>query len=664
MKKLLFLTMVAAAGLAGAAAAEFAGLESLLATNRLPGDVATVSARVAYEMLVDADFAADEAWLKLKSREEYDGYRRELQQRMIAAVGGFPERTALNAVSKRAYATADYQVENVYFESMPGVFVTGNFYLPANPKFASPYPAVVVTCGHSVNGKGAKGYQHACVQLAKAGIAAFIYDPYEQGERLQPPGNLHNCGGHNEIGVRAAMLGGSMAQLRLWDGIRSIDYVVSRPEVDAARIGYMGQSGGGTMTSLMMAVDERIQVAAPSCYLTNFRSLCSHWSPQDAEQNIYGQLAFGLNHLGYLVMRDIPVALTGKYHDFFPYQGSVETLAYAKKLEAMLGESGRYVMAFSQGNHGWIESTINSSVAWMRHWLITPDQSFKLEMADYRRQDIGFSFHESDNGIPEPVSWCAPQGQVANLPGFKSIYTVLAEKLAACERQRPKRRTAAELAELAIGMAAIPMPVEKRTTACLAGRAAGAGFTVEYYGFMDPSGYVFPGVLLQPAVDSLTYVRPVLMAGAKGRAEFAAAARKYLAKGRPVMVVDVFGYGEIGAKDADFYSAQNYPEESAAVTLYLLGKTAVGWRAGDLLAAADYLTERFKTAPELVASGAVAIPAAHARAARRDLIAELRLEQPVRAWAETLRDPTEQCPFANVVPGALVEYDWTDLLGE
>ena len=84
--------------------------------------------------------------------------------------------------------------------------------------------------------------------------------------------------------------------------MRAIDYVLSRPEVDASRLGYMGQSGGGTMTALMEAADDRIKAAAPSCFLTSLRNLCAYMGPQDGEQNIYGQLAFGLNHAGYVLL--------------------------------------------------------------------------------------------------------------------------------------------------------------------------------------------------------------------------------------------------------------------------------------------------------------------------------------------------------------------------
>ena len=81
--------------------------------------------------------------------------------------------------------------------------------------------------------------------------------------------------------------------------MRSLDYLASRPEIDPTRLGCTGCSGGGTLTSYLMALDERIVAAAPSCYLTSLERLFATIGPQDAEQNITGQVAFGMEHADY-----------------------------------------------------------------------------------------------------------------------------------------------------------------------------------------------------------------------------------------------------------------------------------------------------------------------------------------------------------------------------
>ena len=138
-------------------------------------------------------------------------------------------------------------------------------------------------------------------------MVALVVDPIDQGERGQYLGK----GGWPELWGTGALAGGhrqhapgpQYGRFEIWDDMRAIDYLQSRPEVDPQRIGCTGNSGGGTQTSYMMALDDRIRAAAPSCYLCGFPALLSTIGPQDAEQNIFGQLAFGMDHADYIMMR-------------------------------------------------------------------------------------------------------------------------------------------------------------------------------------------------------------------------------------------------------------------------------------------------------------------------------------------------------------------------
>ena len=305
-------TAIGAVGVGLAALAAAAEMPALARTALekpiLPGGSGLMSYLTAFNEVEAADAAADDAWRNLKTRAEYDAYRAKMCAKMVEAVGGFPARTPLNAKVVATVPRDGYRIEKILFESLPGVYVTGLLYVPDSPKFKPPYPAFLVTCGHSGNGKGCDGYQRACVQGVKQGMAAFIYDPISQGERVQVPSTA-GVHGHNRFGVNALLLGRSMAQMRIFDGMRAIDYLQSRPDVKPDRIGYMGNSGGGTMTSLIMAVEPRVIAAAPSCYLTSIREVVDHVGPQDAEQCIFGQLAFGINHASFVLMQAQPVLM-------------------------------------------------------------------------------------------------------------------------------------------------------------------------------------------------------------------------------------------------------------------------------------------------------------------------------------------------------------------
>ena len=255
-------SMVAGAAFALVFCASAATLNEALGRKLGPNAQNISSYVMVFNELEKLDAAADRAWLKLEDRAAYDSYRKDLHAKMIAAMGGLPERTDLKPQIFKMHKRDGYRIEQLAFESMPGIFVTANLFIPDDPKYKAPYPAVVMSCGHAEDGKDCDTYLRACVLAVKAGFVALMYDPYEQGERrVHPRGSTLD---HNQIGLRAALLGGSMAQLRVWDGMRAVDYAMGRSEVDPARVGFMGQSGGGTMTALMTAVDHRLKATAPS----------------------------------------------------------------------------------------------------------------------------------------------------------------------------------------------------------------------------------------------------------------------------------------------------------------------------------------------------------------------------------------------------------------
>ena len=171
-----------------------------------------------------ADRQADAAWMSLRTPEEIGAHRARLREKTVAALGGFPDKTPLNVRSCGRFARDGYVVERLVFESRPKHFVTALLFLPDAPAFQAPYPGVVVTCGHDLQGKNSKGNQRACVVLAKAGLASLIYDPVDQGERIQLPETKYaNVAGHNNAGLRAHLVGWGAAQFRIWDGIRALD---------------------------------------------------------------------------------------------------------------------------------------------------------------------------------------------------------------------------------------------------------------------------------------------------------------------------------------------------------------------------------------------------------------------------------------------------------
>lgn len=609
--------------------------------------------RSVFNRLEEADYAADAAWRETRTLEEFAARQRELRERMTAAVGGLPGRTPLNAKTVAVIPRQGYRIEKVLFESLPGVYVTGLLYLPDDAAFPGPRPAFALTCGHSNNGKGSADYQRACVIAARAGIASLIYDPMEQGERSQTKRGPGVCGGHNRIGVNAMLLGWSMARFRIWDAMRALDYLASRPEIRADRLGMMGNSGGGTMTSLVMALDPRLRAAAPSCYLTSLREACEHIGAQDAEQNIFGQLAFGLNHAGYILLRaPMPVLVCCCHDDMFTFKGTMDTFRTVHAAVDSLGWAERFAMADVPGPHGWKESIRTASIAWMRRWLVDEADAIPLKMPEYRMLDADFDVKRTDHGLDAPAYQVTPNGRVLDLPGARSVYDLMRDELAAIRKTR--KGESADLTAVR-GICGIrPLtdiaPAEKLLTTSVTNNV-----TVERRIFAYPDGLAIPTVTFVPAEVKAA---PVLCLG-ESMPPLSKTVDSYLATGTPVTVASLRGFGETGQGRHRFYGAKNADEESA-VMLYLLGESLVARRTEDALAVAAWMRTRFNAPIALDAHGRAAIPAAHAFALERGLFRSLRLTDAPKSWTEVVQGGLPY-PFADSVYGALRVYDWTEL---
>lgn len=376
-----------------------------------------------------ADEAADAAWDSCATRESFDARRAMMRRVMMDAVGPFPGRTPLNAEVRAVVQRDGYSVEKILFESRPRFHVTALVFVPDAARFKPPYPAILVPCGHSVNGKASAGYQRACVMGAKEGFIVMIYDPIDQGERRQR-GSTDGigCWGHDQFGSKAMSLGLSAANFRIWDGMRAIDYLVSRPDVKADRIGCMGNSGGGTLTAYLMALDGRIKAASPSCYISSIRDVVESIGPQDAEQCLYGQLAGGLNHASLVLAGGCAVRLQFSEKDFFPLSGAKTTFDVVKRTAARFGLEARYDATIVPGPHGWKESSRRSSLDWMRRWLMDEPPN-GMASADYAALDKSFDAKTSDMGLAEEDVPVVPGGNVMDLPGERSVYDVLVDML-------------------------------------------------------------------------------------------------------------------------------------------------------------------------------------------------------------------------------------------
>ncbi len=260
---------------------------------------------------------SDEAFKKLEERAgqiadlttkaDWENYQGKAKSALCISPGKF-EKAPLNVQTTGTLERETFTVEKVLFESHPGFYVTAALFLPRQRQ--SPAPAVIYCSGHTELGFRSETYQHIIINLVSKGFVVFAFDPIGQGERLQYPdveSGKSKAGGptkeHSYAGVQTLLTGTSLTDYFIWDGIRALDYLETRPEVDMKRIGITGRAGGGTQSAQIAACDDRIYAAAPECYITNYKRLLQSIGPQDAEQNPYKAIAKGFDHPDYLHIR-------------------------------------------------------------------------------------------------------------------------------------------------------------------------------------------------------------------------------------------------------------------------------------------------------------------------------------------------------------------------
>ena len=578
-------------------------------------------------------------------------YQARLRGKFLEAIGGLPPGTNLNAKITGTVRREGYRVEKVIFESQPKHFVTALLFLPGSDGKTPPCPGVLVPCGHAKDAKGHEAYQTMGALLALSGMAALVVDPIDQGERGQYLGkggwpDLWGTEAHSLLGIGSTLLGRNTARFEIWDNMRAIDYLRSRPEVDPKRIGCTGNSGGGTQTSYMMALDDRIQAAAPSCYLCGFPALLHTIGPQDAEQDIFGQLAFGMDHADYIMMRaPRPVLMCTATKDFFDIHGAWETFRYAKRLYTRLGLPERVDILENDAGHNYDKTQREGVARWMSRWLLGKDRPITEPAIKLL----------SDTEVQ-----CTPQGQVMLLAGARSAYDLnedyekeLAVRRAEMWKTGDRGQLLAKVRQIAGIRRLEELPKLKPGNFGIVQRN---GYRILKILLEPEEGIVLPALHFMPdkpkAGQAAIYVHED---GKAADASPGGAIERLVQDGTTVLAVDLPGTGQTkAASESDGYMA------------YLLGRSCVGLRAENILVAARWLKEQTPPGQParvgLIAVGQAGIPALHAAALEPDLFQSVQLSRPPHAWSEVIHVRLAKLPISQVVHGALLTYDLPDLV--
>ncbi len=205
-----------------------------------------------------------------ENKEDWEKYRIELKEEIIKKTGALTgQNLPLNMTVTGAIKRKGFTVENIYFQTRPGIYATANLYIPEGK---GKFPAVLVMMGHSPNGRFYRNYQAVALSLVLHGYVTLCIDPWGAGERTTKQGIFEDHGDENNLGSALLDVGETLMGLQITDNFRAIDLLCSLPYVDPEKIGATGSSGGGNQTMWLSALDERVKAAVPVVSAGTFES--------------------------------------------------------------------------------------------------------------------------------------------------------------------------------------------------------------------------------------------------------------------------------------------------------------------------------------------------------------------------------------------------------
>jgi cephalosporin-C deacetylase-like acetyl esterase len=439
-----------------------------------------------------------------------------------------------------------------------------------------------------------------------------------------------------------------LARYTIWDGMRALDYLLSRKEVDPARIGLTGNSGGGTHTAYIAALDDRIQVAAPSCYITSWHLMLDTIGPQDAEQTFPLWLQEGLDYPDYLyAFAPKPYLLLSAIRDFFPIAGARETFAEAEKVYSAIGEREKVGMFEADDGHGYNKSRRLAAYDWFGRWLKgarDTDPEPQIEMA-----------------TPEELR-CTATGQVSTSLGGESVFTLNQKRLAQLKASRLTR----------------PADLPGKVREVIRYEPPSGPLQVTSYGAITRSGYRIEKLIYESEpgifIPSLLYVpdegaskkAAVLMVTGDGKAASASEAEQFAASGTVVLSIDMRGTGEtrvdtdVNSREFDHY----FGDFNNIMTALLVGKTMAGMRALDISRGVDVLTSRKEVDPNQVygyGKDEGALPLLYATVLD-GRIRRVMLDGMLVSYESVVNSRVSRRILEGVAPGMLKYYDLQDLV--
>ncbi len=567
-------------------------------------------------------------------------------------IGGKPDDSPLGARVTGSFERSNYRVDRVLYESRPKMFVSANLYIPQAGR--GPFPAVLFQSGHYWEGKAYTSYQRFCQGLAQLGFVVLAFDPMGQGERINYPDSSglksrlpDPDSEHTTPGKQLLLVGETATRFQLWDAIRSLDYLVSLPVVDAKRVASVGHSGGGTLTMLLAAADERLSAAAVCMGNAENVAAAPFLPPgavDDAEQNFVdsGPVGFDRWDLFY-PFAPKPMLILPSDRDFLATYSSQyirngwEEYQKLKAIYQRLSHPERLSWADTPLPHALAYDSRLLFYNWFTRWLKPGAPAVTAE--------------PPVSPEPEQTLWATESGSVVRSLGSETPFSLL---------QARKTRSEPARIESLLKLSSLPA----KATARRIGETRCRNIRVEVLEVASAPEVSVPAFLLVP--DKTARDKPVLLVlddSESTRLWFHPEVDQVLPEDSPIIcAADIRG---VGVSTPEFspgmagYAAWHQQEENFAWGSLILGKPLAGQRAVDILALVAALRRYPVTAGRpvyLAAAGKLTVPALFA-AAIEPKIERLYLAGGLVSFQNLMETEIYDHPFANFVPNLLKHTD-------
>jgi dienelactone hydrolase len=597
---------------------------------------------------------------KLKTESDWIKRQKNVKEILMSLVGPFPEKTPLNPKITGVLRKDGYRVEKIIIETMPKYYLTGCLFIPDG--IVGKRPAIVNNIGHSDDAFRKESYQNVIHNLVKKGFIVFAIDPVQLGERDEYYDPVEKKSiiergvpQHTYSGNQCYLSGYSVAKYHIWDGIRAVDYLLTREEVDPENIGATGLSGGGTVTSYLCAFEDRIKAYAPYNWAIYDRRLLETVGVQDSESNIFHGISEGITYPDFIEQAaPRPVLMIKSTRDYLPIQGARESYQEIKKAYKAFGKEENLQISEDDDIHAFTRKNNEATYAFFQKHLNLPGDPTESEPEYLTVEELTVT----------------PTGQISTTyPDCESVFSLnkkesedLIKNLETSRKNITEHLNKVRTKATSLSGYSI---ITCKSEAIFCGRYKREGYSVELYTLSSKDDYVIPMLLFVPdgngKYPAVVYLYPE---GKSAQASVGGQIEALVKRGFIVAAPDLLGIGETKNTLDKWYKPRIF------LTSVVIGKSMVGVHSENLAEVVDYLKTREDVESSNInglAIGEMCPALIHAAAFNQSINNITLLGSPISYRSMVMNKyylhKSYDIDLSLFVAGALTAYDLPDLIG-